>query len=57
VPGPRIAADVILDAYADVLRCRGNECGALLPVGWDCACPVCGDDEGEAVTPVVTRAG
>jgi hypothetical protein len=38
---------VVLDAYADVLRCRGNGCGALLPVGWDCACPVCGDEEAQ----------
>jgi len=47
VPAPRIAVDVVLDAYADVMRCRGNACGALLPVGWDCACPVCGDEESQ----------
>jgi hypothetical protein len=52
VPAQRAAEDVVLDAYADVLRCRGRSCGALLPVGWDCACPVCGDEE----TPSVTAA-
>jgi hypothetical protein len=45
VPAQRPPLDVVLDAYADVLRCRGRGCGALLPVGWDCACPVCGDDD------------
>jgi hypothetical protein len=47
VPAQRMAVDVVLDAYADVLRCRGGGCGALLPVGWDCACPVCGDEDAQ----------
>jgi hypothetical protein len=45
VPAQRLAGDVVMDAYADVLRCRGERCGALLPLGWDCACPVCGDED------------
>lgn len=41
IPAQR-SADVFLDAEADVLRCDGPTCGALLPVGYDGACPVCG---------------
>jgi len=57
VPAPRIPVDVVLDAYADVLRCRGDACGALLPVGWDCACPVCGDADSSAAMPSVAQTG
>ena len=55
VPAQRSGEDVVLDALADVLRCRGRGCGALLPLGWDCACPVCGDGE-ELAEPVRRRA-
>jgi hypothetical protein len=34
--------DVVVDATTDVRRCDGVTCGALLPVGYDGACPVCG---------------
>jgi len=57
VPAQRQATDVVLDAFADVLRCRGNTCGALLPVGWDCACPVCGDAEVVTQPSTTRRAG
>lgn len=52
VPAQRAGSDVVLDAFADVLRCRGERCGALLPVGWDCACPICGDEDGQVLGPV-----
>ena len=42
VPAQRHPSDVVLDTDTDVLRCRGRSCGALLPLGWSCACPVCG---------------
>ena len=42
VPSPREAPDVVVDATVDVLRCGRRTCGALLPVGYDGACPVCG---------------
>lgn len=42
VPPQRTPTDVVLDADADVLRCPSPTCGALLPVGYDGACPVCG---------------
>jgi hypothetical protein len=42
VPAPREAPDVVVDATTDVQRCAGAACGALLPVGYDGACPVCG---------------
>jgi hypothetical protein len=45
VPAQRRSTDVVLDVDADVLRCRGGSCGALLPVGWDCACPICGESD------------
>jgi hypothetical protein len=54
VPAQRASVDV----DADVLRCRGKACGALLPVGWDCACPVCGDaDSIAAASPAGRAAG
>jgi hypothetical protein len=42
IPGPRDEGDVVVDATTDVRRCGGVTCGALLPVGYDGACPVCG---------------
>jgi hypothetical protein len=45
VPAQRQASDVVLDVDIDVLRCRARSCGALLPLGWDCACPVCGEGD------------
>jgi hypothetical protein len=42
VPAQRTPEDVLLHADTDVLRCRGRDCGALLPLGWGCACPICG---------------
>jgi hypothetical protein len=42
VPAPAEAGDVVVDATVDVQRCAGATCGALLPVGYDGACPVCG---------------
>jgi len=34
--------DVVLDASSDVTRCVTTACGALLPVGYEGDCPVCG---------------
>lgn len=48
IPAPREAADVQLDATSDVQRCSGSSCGALLPVGYAGACPVCDSDAGAA---------
>jgi hypothetical protein len=42
IPAQRTPTDIVLDADADVLRCAGPTCGALLPVTYDGACPVCG---------------
>ena len=42
VPAPRAAGDIVVDATADVRRCVGATCGALLPVGYAGDCPVCG---------------
>lgn len=42
VPAPRPPADLVLDATTDVVRCGGETCGALLPIGAASACPVCG---------------
>jgi hypothetical protein len=42
VPAQRQSTDVVVDTDTDVLRCRGRGCGALLPLGWACACPICG---------------
>jgi hypothetical protein len=42
IPAQRGPADVVVDADADVLRCSSPTCGALLPMGYDGACPVCG---------------
>src|SRR4051812_42685827 len=48
VPAPRAAADlVVVDASGDVLTCASSACGALLPVAYDGACPVCGGDVGD----------
>jgi hypothetical protein len=44
VPDQRRATDVVVDASADVLRCLTPTCGALLPVGYEGPCPVCGGD-------------
>lgn len=35
-------AAVRLDATVDTVRCRTRSCGALLPVGYEGACPLCG---------------
>jgi len=43
LPAPRRADDVVVDATADVRRCEGESCGALLPIGYEGACPLCGD--------------
>lgn len=43
LPEPRRPDDaVVIDASIDVLRCAGESCGALLPVGYAGGCPVCG---------------
>jgi len=42
VPPQRAASDVLVDATVDVTRCPSPTCGALLPVGYVDACPVCG---------------
>ena len=42
IPSPREHSDVVVDASSDVQRCAGATCGALLPVGYDGCCPVCG---------------
>jgi hypothetical protein len=55
VPVQHAPEDVVLDAYADVLRCRGTSCGALLPVGWDCACPVCGDEDAQLPAVIMAK--
>jgi len=42
VTAPHQTVDVVVDATVDVLRCARRTCGALLPVGYEGACPVCG---------------
>lgn len=42
IPAQRAPDDAVFDADADVLRCESPTCGALLPVTYDGACPVCG---------------
>jgi hypothetical protein len=42
VPAHREQGDVAVDAMSDVQRCAGASCGALLPVGYEGGCPVCG---------------
>jgi hypothetical protein len=42
IPAQRVPADIVLDAIIDVRRCHGARCGALLPIEWECACPICG---------------
>jgi hypothetical protein len=42
VPLQRRVDDIVLEVDADVLRCTSATCGALLPLGHDGACPVCG---------------
>jgi hypothetical protein len=43
VPQQRPADDTVaLDASVDVVRCSGEGCGALLPIGYPGSCPVCG---------------
>jgi len=44
IPGPRSAGDVVVDAAGDVQTCATPTCGALLPVGYEGDCPVCGGD-------------
>jgi hypothetical protein len=44
VPAPRAPMDVVVEADADAVRCTTPTCGALLPLGYDGACPVCGGD-------------
>jgi len=46
VPGPRDAADIVVDAAGDVETCATPTCGALLPIGYEGACPVCGGGVG-----------
>jgi hypothetical protein len=43
VPAPRAADDVVVDGSQDAVRCGNPACGALLVLGYDGACPVCGD--------------
>jgi len=50
VPAQRDSADVVLDADADVVRCASPTCGALLPVSYDDACPVCGGGGGDGAS-------
>ena len=49
VPAQRKADDLVVDATDDVTRCEAPICGALLPVGYDGDCPVCGWAAGDAV--------
>ena len=42
IPAPRAHDDVVVDATSDVQRCASASCGALLPIGYDGCCPVCG---------------
>ena len=42
IPSPREHLDVVVDATSDVQRCGSATCGALLPVGYEGGCPVCG---------------
>jgi hypothetical protein len=42
IPSPREHGDVVVDATSDVQRCSSPTCGALLPVGYEGGCPVCG---------------
>ncbi len=41
LPAQRDAQDVVVDASRDVVRCPERRCGALLPVDYEGACPVC----------------
>jgi hypothetical protein len=47
IPAPRSPEDVVVDAEDDVLRCEAPTCGALLPLGYDGDCPVCGGPAGD----------
>jgi hypothetical protein len=42
IPAQRVPGDIVVDATTDVVRCPGDSCGALLPVGYVEDCPVCG---------------
>jgi hypothetical protein len=42
IPDQRPADDVVVDASDDVTRCAAPTCGALLAVGYEGDCPVCG---------------
>jgi hypothetical protein len=44
VPAQRPSENVVVDGFGDVLRCRSAGCGALLPLGYEGVCPVCGAD-------------
>jgi hypothetical protein len=44
LPAQRAAADIVVDASTDVLRCATPTCGALLPIDYAGDCPVCGGD-------------
>ena len=46
IPAQREQADVVVDAASDVQRCAGATCGALLPIGYEGCCPVCGGAAG-----------
>lgn len=41
-PAPTALHDIVVDTDGDVARCRTTTCGALLPVGYEGDCPVCG---------------
>jgi hypothetical protein len=43
------ARPLVVDATGDVVRCRGEACGALLPLDYDGRCPVCGGAAGGGV--------
>jgi ribosomal protein L40E len=45
MPAQRAADDIVLDASVDALRCPSRQCGALLPLDYAGACPVCGEGQ------------
>jgi len=49
VPAQRAPDELVVDATDDVTRCAAPTCGALLPVGYDGDCPVCGAGPGGCV--------
>ena len=42
IPWPRTDGDIVVDTAGDVQTCETPTCGALLPVGYEGDCPVCG---------------